>query len=156
MERTLLILKPDALQRRLIGKIIGRFEDKGFQIMAMKMTRLHEAVVRKHYGAHQGKPFYEPLVRYMSGCPLVLMIVQAKNAVAIARKLMGHTFGSNAHPGTIRGDLALSNRFNLIHGSDSTDAAEKEISLYFTPDEICAYDDLQENALYDLSTGERI
>ena len=156
MEQTLLIIKPDALERRLLGRIVTRFEDKGFQIAAMKMTRLDEAVIRNHYGAHEGKPFYEPLVRYMSGHPVVLLVVRAKNAIAIARKMMGKTFGCDAEPGTIRGDFAVSNRFNLIHGSDSPEAAAHEIGLFFKPEEMMDCADSQEGWIYDLSTGERV
>jgi nucleoside-diphosphate kinase len=156
MERTLLIIKPDAIQRRLIGKIVARFEAKGFQILGMKLARLDEAVIRRHYGAHEGKPFYEPLVRYISGNPVVLMVVRAKGAVAVARKMMGATFGADAAPGTIRGDFAVSNRFNLIHGSDSPEAAEKEIALFFSEKELFDTPDNQEPWIYDLSTGERV
>ena len=156
MERTLLIIKPDAVQRRFVGRIIARFEEKGFQIIAVKMARLPEKVVREHYAAHKGKPFYEPLVRYMSASPLILMVVRAKGAIAVTRKMMGATFGSNAEPGTIRGDFAVSNRFNLVHGSDSPEAAEKEIALFFSKDEVFDTPDAQEAVLYDLSTGERI
>ncbi len=156
MERTLLIIKPDAIQRRLVGEIVSRFERKGFRIVAMKMARLPEAVIREHYGAHEGKPFYEPLVRYMSGNPVILMAVQAKGAVAIARRMMGATFGSDAQPGTLRGDLAVSNRFNLIHGSDSAEAAAREIALFFKPEDLFDVADSQDGWLYDLSTGERV
>lgn len=156
MERTLLIVKPDAVQRRLVGEIVSRFEKKGFRMLAVKMARLPEETIRRHYAAHEGKPFYEPLVRYMSGNPVILLVVQAKGAVAIARRMMGTTFGSDAEPGTIRGDLAVSNRFNLIHGSDSPEAAEKEIALFFKPEDIHDYDDAQEPWIYDLSTGERV
>ena len=156
MERTLLIIKPDAVQRRLVGEIVARFEKKGFQILAMKMARLPEEVIRRHYGVHEGKPFYEPLVRYMSAHPVILIVAQAKGAVAIARKMMGKTFGCDAEPGTIRGDFAVSNRFNLIHGSDSPEAAGKEIALFFKPEEIHVVDDSQEPWIYDLSTGERV
>lgn len=156
MERTLLIVKPDALQRRLAGRIVTRFEEKGFQIVAMKLTRIPEAVIRRHYGAHEGKPFYEPLVRYMSAEPVLIFVVRAKNAIAVARKMMGATFGANAEPGTIRGDFAVSNRFNLIHGSDSPEAAEREIALFFKPEELYEVADPQERSIYDLSTGERV
>lgn len=156
MEKTLLIVKPDAIQRRLVGEIVARFEKKGFRILAVKMTRLPEEIIRRHYAAHEGKPFYEPLVRYMSAHPVILLVVQAKGAVAIARRMMGKTFGSDAEPGTIRGDFAVSKRFNLIHGSDSPEAAEKEIALFFQPREIHDYDDAQEPWIYDLSTGERV
>jgi len=156
VEKTLLIVKPDAIQRRLVGEIVARFEKKGFRILAVKMTRLPEEIIRRHYAAHEGKPFYEPLVRYMSAHPVILLVVQAKGAVAIARRMMGKTFGSDAEPGTIRGDFAVSKRFNLIHGSDSPEAAEKEIALFFQPREIHDYDDAQEPWIYDLSTGERV
>jgi len=156
MERTLLILKPDALQRRLAGKILGRFEEKGFRIIGAKMARLPEKTIRDHYAAHKGKAFYEPLVRYMTGQPVLLLAVSAKGAVAMARKMMGATFGSEAAPGTIRGDFAVSNRFNLIHGSDSPEAAEKEIALFFSKEELFDVPDSQESVLYDLSTGERV
>lgn len=156
MERTLLIIKPDAIQRRLVGRIVTRFEEKGFQIVALKLARIPEAVIRRHYSAHEGKPFYEPLVRYMSAQPVVLMVARAKGAIAVARKMMGATFGANAEPGTIRGDFAISNRFNLIHGSDSPEAAEKEIALFFKPEELHESPDTQEGIIYDLSTGERV
>jgi len=156
MEQTLLIVKPDAIQRRLVGRIIARFEEKGFQIVAMKLAQLDEAVIRRHYAAHEGKPFYEPLVRYMSGQPVVLLVARAKGAIAVARKMMGATFGADAAPGTIRGDYAVSNRFNLVHGSDSPEAAEKEIALFFKPEELHDTPDSQEGWIYDLSTGERV
>ena len=156
MERTLIILKPDAVQRKLIGRIVARFEAKGFQIVGMKLARIPEAVIRKHYGDHEGKDFYAPLVRYMSDQPVVLMVLQAKNAIAIARAMLGATFGCDAAPGTIRGDLALSNRFNLIHGSDSPESAAKEIALFFGEGDILDHEDHQEPWTYDLSTGERV
>ena len=154
MERTLIILKPDAVQRRLTGEIIRRFEAKGFQIVAMKLATIPEATIRRHYSAHEGKDFYEPLVRYMSDQPVVLMVLRAKDAISIARGMMGKTFGSDAEPGTIRGDFAVSNRFNLIHGSDSAEAAEHEIALFFRPEDVLDCPDAQEAWIYDKSTGE--
>ena len=156
MERTLIIFKPDAIQRRLVGRIVSRFEDKGLQIQALKMTHLSEETIREHYAAHKGKPFYEPLVRYMSDNPVILLVVRAKGAIGIARKMIGATFGCDAEPGSVRGDFAVSNRFNLIHASDSSQAAEREISLFFTPDELFDVTDAQDGWLYDLSTGERV
>ena len=156
MERTLIILKPDTLQRKLVGEIVSRFERKGFQIAAMKTAVIPKDVIERHYAAHKAKDFYEPLVRYMSEQPVVLMVLRAKNAISVARAMMGETFGCNAAPGTIRGDLAISNRFNLIHGSDSAEAAEKEIALFFQPEEVLDAPDAQEAWVYDLSTGERV
>src|SRR3990167_8012898 len=101
MEKTLLILKPDAVQRRLMGKIISRFEEKGFQIIGLKMIQISETLARKHYGVHECKDFFEPLVRYTTSAPVIVMVLKGKNAVEIARKMMGNTFGSKAEPGTI-------------------------------------------------------
>ncbi|GAH73551.1 unnamed protein product, partial [marine sediment metagenome] len=117
MERTLVFLKPDAVRRSLAGEIILRFERKGFSIVGLKMMQLSEEFVREHYAQHRGREFYEPLVRYVVSGPVVAMVLEGKNAVSVVRKMMGETFGSDSPPGTIRGDLALSNRFNLIHGS---------------------------------------
>ncbi|MCC7210823.1 MAG: nucleoside-diphosphate kinase, partial [Candidatus Brocadia sp.] len=107
MEKTLIILKPDALQRRLMGKIISRFEEKGFQIIGLKMIHITETVARKHYAEHEGKDFFEPLVRYTTSAPVIVMALKGKNIVEIARKMMGATFGFRAEPGTIRGDYAV-------------------------------------------------
>ncbi len=156
MERTLMILKPDAVQRHLVGKIISRFEEKGFQIIGLKMTRISEAMTRKHYTIHEGKDFFEPLVRYISSGPLVVMVLKGKDAIDVARKMMGSTFGSKAEPGTIRGDYAVSNRFNLIHGSDSAETAEKEISIFFKKEELFEYNMNDLQWVYDTSTGDII
>jgi nucleoside-diphosphate kinase len=123
MERTLIFLKPDAVQRGLVGEIISRFEKRGFQIAGMKMLQLSEEFVREHYAAHEGKHFYEPLITYVIGSPIVAMVLEGKNAVEVVREMMGMTFGSESPPGTIRGDYALSDRYNLVHGSDSVEAA---------------------------------
>lgn len=136
MEKTLIILKPDAIQRRLLGRIFTRFEEKGFQILGLKMLRIPETLARKHYAAHEGKDFFEPLLKYMTSAPVVVMALKGKNAIEIVRKMMGATFGSKAEPGTIRGDFAISNRFNLIHGSDSPASAEKEIGIFFSREEL--------------------
>ena len=156
METTVVILKPDAVQRRLIGRILARFESKGFQIVGMKMATIPEETIREHYSQHEGKEFYEPLVRYMSDAPVLLVALRAKNAVEMARRMMGEPFGSQAAPGTIRGDFALSNRFNLIHGADSPEAARKEIELFFNEGEIIDYQAGDEGWIYDKSTGELI
>ena len=140
MERTLVFLKPDAVRRGLVGEIVGRFERRGFWIAGMKMLRLSEEFVRRHYAAHKGKPFYEPLVAYTISGPVVALVLEGKNAVAVVRAMMGQTFGSDSPPGTIRGDMALSNRFNLVHGSDSPENAAIEIALWFAPDELVKFE----------------
>ena len=151
MERTLVILKPDAVQRRLVGPILQRFEAKGFKIAAMKMMRISPELAERHYGQHKGKDFYEPLVAYMTSHPVAIVLLEGKNAIVITRRMMGKTFGADADPGTIRGDFALSNRFNLIHGSDSPEAAAIETELFFSPDEIMDYSAGDAGWVYDLS-----
>jgi nucleoside-diphosphate kinase len=151
VEKTLIILKPDALQRGLAGRIVSRFEEKGFQILALKMMRVSRELAEKHYAVHKGKPFYPRLISYITSSPVVVMVLQANNAIAVARKMMGATFGSNAEPGTIRGDFGLSNSFNLIHGSDSPAAAEFEIGLYFRPEDLLTFDRTNERWIYDMS-----
>ncbi|WKZ20068.1 MAG: nucleoside-diphosphate kinase [Candidatus Jettenia sp. CY-1] len=154
MEKTLIILKPDAVQRRLLGKIIARFEEKGFQILGMKMMQILESLARQHYAPHEGKDFFEPLIRYTTSAPVVVMALKGKNAIEIVRKMMGATFGSKAEPGTIRGDYAVSNRFNLIHGSDSPASAEKEIGIFFKKEELFEYNLTDIQWVYDMSAGD--
>ncbi len=154
MEETLIILKPDALQRGLAGRIIGRFEDKGFKILALRAMSISRTLAEKHYAVHQEKPFYPRLIEYITSSPVVVLVLQANGAVAVARKMLGATFGSDALPGTIRGDYSLSNSFNLIHASDSTETAEFEIDLYFKPEELLDYQRTGERWIYDCSGGE--
>ncbi|KPK65395.1 MAG: nucleoside diphosphate kinase [Planctomycetes bacterium SM23_32] len=156
MERTLVFLKADALRRGLVGEIIGRFERKGFLIEGLKMVALSEEFVREHYAAHRGKEFYEPLVRYVTSGPAVAMVLAGRNAVAVVRRMMGETFGSDAEPGTIRGDLALSNRYNLVHGSDSPEAAGREIGAFFEPDELVSYGEDATRWIYDQTGPEPV
>lgn len=153
MQKTLIIIKPDAVQRRLIGDIIKRFEDKGLQILGLKMTCISESLARQHYSVHKGKDFYEPLIRYVTSGPVVLVALKGKNAIEVTRKMMGTTFGADAQPGTIRGDYAVSNRFNLIHGSDSESSAEKEINTFFATTELVEYEAMDLSWIYDMSTG---
>lgn len=154
MERTLIILKPDALARGLAGRILQRFEDKGLKLAGLKMAKLPEELVRRQYAAHKGKVFYEPLVRYMTCAPVVLAVLEGKGAVPIVRGLMGPTFGPDAPGGTIRGDFGMSKRFNLIHGSDSPQAAADEITLFFKPEELQDYRQASFDWIYDSSAGE--
>jgi len=139
MERTLIILKPDAIQRRLIGRIIQRFEDKGLAVVAMKLMRIARELAERHYAPHKGKPFYPGLIDYITSGPVVVMVLQGERCIDIARTLMGKTFGYEAAPGTIRGDFGASRSFNLVHGSDSPDSAKVEIALYFQEKELLDY-----------------
>lgn len=139
MEQTLVILKPDCVQRRLVGRIIQRLEDKGLTVVAMKMMQLSKSLAERQYAPHQGKPFYAGLVDYVTSGPVVVMVVRGSQAIDVCRKLMGRTFGYDAEPGTIRGDFGLSKTYNLIHGSDSPESARTEIALYFEPGERLDY-----------------
>jgi nucleoside-diphosphate kinase len=135
MQKTLILLKPDSVQRRLVGKIIQRFEEKGLRLAAMKLVQADRALAERHYAVHKGKPFYESLLQFLTSGPTVAMVWEGREAVAVCRNLMGVTDGSKAAPGTIRGDYVLSVQNNLIHGSDSPDNAVAEIALWFEPRE---------------------
>ena len=150
MEQTLVIIKPDAVARRLVGEITARFEKKGLSIKGLKLTKLSEALVRKHYEPHKGKHFYEPLVQFMIKAPVVLMVIEGIDAITVVRKMMGKTSCREAEPGTIRGDFGMSNRFNLIHGSDSPESAEKEIGLFFSKNELIETTAPDMNWVYDI------
>lgn len=138
-ERTLIIIKPDAVQRHLAGEIIGRFEKKGLKLVAAKFIQIPQQLARRLYAVHKGKGFYEGLVKYLSSAPALVMVWEAEGVIDIVRKMMGATFGYDAQPGTIRGDFSCSKGYNLIHGSDSPQAAKKEIELFFEPEEIVDY-----------------
>ena len=139
-ERTLILLKPDAVQRSLIGSIISRLEMRGLQIVAMKMLHVSQELAHNHYGVHKGKPFFESLVSFITSSPIVAMVLEGQNAVEMARNTMGTTNPVQANPGTIRGDLATDIGYNLIHGSDSTETAQHEIDLFFDKSEILSYE----------------
>ena len=139
METTLIILKPDAVQRGLMGQIITRFENKGLQVVGCKLMTISQDLASKHYESHAGKPFYDGLVSFMTSSPVLVLALRGVGAIAISRKMMGATFGSSAEPGTIRGDFGVSNSFNLIHGSDSPEAAEREMGLFFGAGEVQEY-----------------
>jgi len=153
METTLIILKPDAVQRGLMGRIISRFEEKGLQVVGMKMMVISGELAATHYEAHKDKPFYSGLVSFMTSSPVVVMALRGVGAIAISRSMMGATFGSKADAGTIRGDFGVSNSFNLIHGSDSAEAAERELGLFFGPGEVLDYDRPIDHWVYDMSGG---
>ena len=139
MERTLVLCKPDAVQRGLIGRIIARLEAKGLKVVAMKMLRVAPALARQHYQAHVEKPFYAQLEAFITSSPVVAMVLEADGAVEIVRRLMGPTNSLQAPPGTLRGDHGISLTMNLVHGSDSVESAQREISLFFAEDELHDY-----------------
>lgn len=153
MERTLIIFKPDAVQRGLCGEILTRFEKKGLQIVGMKFMQISRQLAQTHYEPHKGKPFYEGLVNFMTSSPVVVLALAGKDAIAIARKMMGKTFGSQAESGTIRGDFGVSNSFNLIHGSDAPESATRELGLFFKPEELIDWKPAIASWVYDLSKG---
>ena len=136
MNNTLLILKPDCVARGYIGEIISRLEKKGLSILAMKMIQVSRELAEKHYAEHREKPFFEDLLNFITSKPVVPMVVEGVNAPQVCREIIGVTDCAQAAAGTIRGDLGMSRRFNLIHGSDSEESAKREIPLWFTPEEI--------------------
>ena len=154
-ERTLIIIKPDAVQRHLVGEIIGRFEKKGLKLVAAKFVQLSEKQVGQVYAVHRGKPFYKPMVKFLSSAPVLLMVWEAEGCVDMVRKMIGSTFGYEAEPGTIRGDFGCSQRYNLIHGSDSPESARDEIKLFFQPDEIVDYELSDAPWLYSKRIGPK-
>lgn len=139
MERTLIIIKPDAVQRGLIGKIITRFERRGLRVAAMKLIHMGESLAERHYAVHEGKPFYEPLIQYITSSPVVVMVLEGNDAIEIVRCTMGATNPADATPGTIRADFALEIGRNLVHGSDGPETAAREVSLFFDDEEIFSY-----------------
>ena len=139
MERTFIMIKPDGVARGLVGEIIERFEKKGLKLVAMKMMVIDKALAERHYAEHKGKPFFEGLVKFITSGPVVTMVWEGVNAVSIARGMMGKTNPQESLPGTIRGDYGIITGRNIIHGSDSVQSAEREISLFFKPEEILAY-----------------
>ena len=154
METTLIILKPDAVQRALMGRILTRFEDKGLQVVGAKLMKITPQLAETHYEAHKGKPFYAGLVRFMTSEPVLVLALRGIGAIGIARNMMGATFGSKAAPGTIRGDFGVSNSFNLIHGSDSPEAAERELKLFFKAGEVLDFKRAADAWVYDTSGGK--
>ena len=139
MQQTLILLKPDAVQRRLVGEITTRFEKKGLRLAGLKFVHCSRELAEKHYAVHKGKPFYESLLSFLTSGPTVAMVWDGREAVAVCRNLMGMTDGAKSAPGTIRGDFAISVQNNLVHGSDSAENAKLEIELWFKPDELVNY-----------------
>ncbi len=148
MEKTFVMLKPDAIQRSLSGEIIARLERRGLKLIALKMLRISKELAERHYGEHQGKPFFQSLVDFITSGPVIAMVWEGQNAVQVVRKMMGSTDPQTAEPGTIRGDFALFMGNNIIHGSDSANSAEREISLFFKDEEIINYIKTGESWIY--------
>lgn len=148
MERTLVVLKPDAVQRHFIGRILERLERKGLRIVALRMRRVDETLARTMYAEHKGKDFYEPLTAFITAGPVVTMVVEGCGAISMVRSLIGATFGPDAAAGTIRGDFGASRRYNLIHASDSPASAAREIELMFHGEDIMKYEFLDDPWIY--------
>ena len=139
MERALVLVKPDGVQRSLVGEIISRLERRGLKMVAMKLMQVDEALARQHYAEHVERPFFPGLVEFITSAPLVAMVWEAENAVEVVRKTMGETEPASSAPGTIRGDLGLDIGRNLVHGSDSLNSADREVALFFDAEEILDY-----------------
>lgn len=139
MERTLVLLKPDCVQRRLMGQVLGRFEGKGLNVVAMKMMSVTPDLAKQHYAEHVEKPFYPGLEAFITGGPIVALILEGLESIQVVRDMLGATNGIKAAPGTIRGDLSNSRQMNLVHASDSPESAKREMELYFTESEICEH-----------------
>jgi nucleoside-diphosphate kinase len=139
MQRTLVLLKPDCVHRRLVGALLQRFEQKGLRFAAMKIVQPRTELAEKHYAVHRDKPFYPSLIAFLTSGPSIALVLEGREAIAVVRNMMGPTDGAKAPPGTIRGDFALSVQNNLIHGSDSPETAADEIALWFRPEELVSY-----------------
>lgn len=149
MERTLAVMKPDTVQRRLVGRIVERFERKGLRIVGMKMLAVSGELAAELYAEHKGEDFYAPLMEFITSSPIIAIVLAGRDAVAVVRTLVGPTNSSDAPAGTIRGDFGLSRRHNLVHGSDSATSAEREIALLFSPNELMDYDIADETWVYE-------
>jgi nucleoside-diphosphate kinase len=139
VERTLVLIKPDGVQRQLIGPIITRLEQRGLKIVAMKLMQVSQGLARRHYAIHEGKPFFEPLIAYITSAPVVAMVIEGPDAIEVTRNTMGATNPVKAAPGTLRADYALMIGRNLVHGSDEPETAATEIALWFDPGELLSY-----------------
>lgn len=139
-ERTLVLVKPDGVQRLLVGRIVGRFEERGLKIVGLKLVRVDRSLAERHYAVHRGKPFFEGLLAFITSGPLVAMVLEGPQAIAVVRSMVGATRPAEAAPGTIRGDLALETAQNLIHASDGPETATAEVALWFGADELLTYD----------------
>jgi nucleoside-diphosphate kinase len=143
------MIKPDGVQRRLVGRILNRLEEKGLRLCAMKLIQMSAGQAADLYSIHKGKPFHETLVRFVTASPVVVMVIEGYKAVSVVRKLLGATFGYDAEPGTIRGDFGGSKGFNLVHGSDAVESAQREIPIFFEKGEILGYQHLDQTWVYE-------
>jgi len=139
MQRTLIIFKPDCVQRRLVGTILERFETKGLRIAALKLIAVDRGLAEKHYAEHHGKPFFEGLIQFITSSPVIVGVLEGNESISVVRSMLGATNGVAAAPGTIRGDFSISKQNNLLHGSDSSESAQREIALWFRPEELVDY-----------------
>ncbi|HEY3111954.1 MAG TPA: nucleoside-diphosphate kinase [Chloroflexota bacterium] len=139
MEQTLIIVKPDGVQRGLVGEVLARFERRGLKLAGLRLMQIDRALAERHYAVHQGKPFYEGLVNYITSGPVVVAIIEGPDAIAVVRRVIGATRSNEAASGTIRGDFALTVDRNIIHASDAADTARFEVGLYFQPDQVLSY-----------------
>ncbi|EMI54605.1 MULTISPECIES: nucleoside-diphosphate kinase [Rhodopirellula] len=139
MQRSLILLKPDCVQRRLIGEVISRFEAKGLQIVGLKMLQVTPELSQQHYAEHVEKPFYKSLEDFITSAPVVAIALEGLDAIGVVREMLGATNGLKAAPGTLRGDFSSSRQMNLVHASDSEESAKRELALYFKPEEFCDY-----------------
>jgi nucleoside-diphosphate kinase len=140
MERTLVLLKPDCVQRRLAGRVISRFEEKGLNIVALKLMRVTPELAKRHYAEHVQKGWYPELEGFITASPIVAMVIAGPEAIRVVREMVGVTNGLKANPGTIRGDYSTSQQMNLVHASDGPEAAIREVGIFFAPEEICEYE----------------
>ncbi len=149
MERTLVLIKPDAVQRGLAGEIIARLERRGLKIVGLKLVDVTQSLAREHYAIHEGKPFYEPLISYITSSPVVAMVIEGPDAIEITRRTMGATAPAEATPGTIRADFGLEIGRNLVHGSDGQETAKQEIALWFSDDELVSWERETDRWVYE-------
>jgi len=148
-EKTFVMVKPDGVQRGLCGEIVSRFERKGLKIVAMKFMLIKKETAEVHYGEHKGKGFYESLISFITSGPVLAMVFEGDNAVSVCRNLMGKTNPQESAPGTVRGDFGMVTGMNIIHGSDSPKSAEREISIFFRPDELVSYERTADEWTYE-------
>ena len=149
MERTYLMVKPDGVQRGICGEIVSRFEKKGLKLVAMKLMVIPKEVAENHYGEHKDKPFFPSLINYITSGPVLAMVWEGESAVSVCRNMMGKTNPKESAPGTIRGDFGMQTGMNIIHGSDSVESAEREISIFFKPEELVSYEKTIQSWIYE-------